>query len=236
MLERARTNPESYRGIYEAMKGKGATASFDEFITSLPQALRHDFPEYKKLAKRRLTMTDMETLDSVSKELGVLCLSKPPDSILMWSYYADKHRGVVFGLDIHKIGGCLSGPSGLVKYRKQRASVDPYLPPGDALHKEVLKTLFTKSAGWTHEKEFRRVFQLSDLISPPPDKDGVKKYFLDISSDAIQEIIFGCRIRDRLKNAICQEIRRRKRTFGHIRLFHCEMHTSKFELKIVPIT
>jgi len=176
----------------------------------------------------------MKTLDAVSQELGILCLSKPPNSIPMWSYYADHHRGVVFGLNVDKIGGRLHGPCGLVKYCKQRARVNPWLPPGDAMHKQVLKTLFTKCADWKHEQEYRRVFQLSDLISYLPDKGEVIKYFLDIPSDAIQEIIFGCRARDELKSAIRLEVQRRKRTFGHIRLLRCERHPSRYELKILP--
>jgi len=102
--------------------------------------------------------------------------------------------------------------------------------------KLVIKTVFTKSAEWKHEQEYRRVFQLTNLISPKPEKGQIKSYFWDVSSDAIQTIILGCRINLELENKIRQELQRRKRTFGHIRLFRCQKHNSKFELKVIPTT
>lgn len=100
MLEDARTNPESYRDVYEDMNRAGAfTGSFDSFIGGLPQALAHYYAEYKRRSKIELTKIDLRTQDTVSQGIGILCLSKPPNSIPMWSYYANHHRGVVLGLD-----------------------------------------------------------------------------------------------------------------------------------------
>jgi hypothetical protein len=78
------------------------------------------------------------------------------------------------------------------------------------------------------------VFQLTNLISPNPEEGQIKGYFLDVSSNVIKTIIFGCRISLEHEDRIRQELQRRKRTFGHIRLFRCQKHNSKFELKIIP--
>jgi hypothetical protein len=233
-LDKVQTNPEYYRQVYEEMHQVGIFGdTFEQFIDGLPEALRRDFAKYKKSSKQELETCDMKSLDDASKYLGILCLSKPPNSIPMWSYYANHHRGVVFGLDIDRIGGPYSGPSGLVNYRKQRARINPYIPPSlDAF----IRLIFTKSVEWKHEHEYRRVFQLSGLICRPSKKAGVNNYFWNISGDAIQEIIFGCRASDRLKRKIFGEIDRRKKTFGHIRLLRCVRHPSKFELKIIPAT
>jgi hypothetical protein len=236
MLEEAKTNPESYRSVYEAMNRAGAfTDSFEKFIAGLPQALCHYFSQYKKLLKTELAKIDFRTPDTVSRGIGILCLSKLSNSIPMWSYYANHHRGVVYGLDINKIGGPLSGPCGFVKYRKHRVRVDPNLPPSSsAWRKLVIKTVFTKSAEWKHEQEYRRVFQLNNLVSANPEKGQIKSYFWDVSNDAIQTIIFGCRISFELENKIRQELQRRKRTFGHIQLFRCKKHNSQFGLEVIP--
>ena len=233
-LERVRTNPESYRAVYEEMHRDGMFwGTFEQFIAGLPNALRRDFDEYRKLSKKELEAYDMRCLDDASKHFGILCLSKTSNSIPMWSYYANHHRGVVFGFDVNKIGQPVTGPCGLVAYRKQRAKNNPYVPRSLG---DYLRLIFTKSHEWKHEHEYRRVFQLSSLISASPKDDGVKSFFWNISGDAIREIIFGCRVSDELKSKICREIERRKRTFGHIRLLRCIKHHSKFELKIVPET
>jgi hypothetical protein len=235
MLEAARTNPQSYRSVYENMKTDGAfTGSFEEFVVGLPRALSHYHSQYKQLSKAEVRTRDAQVLDDISQELGILCLSKVSSSIPMWSYYANHHRGVVIGLDIDKIGVRLPGPSGLVNYRKNRAWVDPFLMPrSEASRQQRLKTLFTKSHEWKHEQEYRRVFLLTDLISTLPEKGQIKIYFLDVSRDAITEVIFGCRISDELENRISQELHRRKKTFGHIRLFRCVKHPSKYRLTVV---
>jgi hypothetical protein len=89
MLEEAKTNPESYRSVYEAMNRAGAfTDSFEKFITGLPQALCYGFTKYKKLLKMELAKIDIRTPDTVSRGIGILCLSKLSNSIPMWSYYA----------------------------------------------------------------------------------------------------------------------------------------------------
>jgi hypothetical protein len=239
MIEEARTKPEIFRGTYDDMKRAGVlyTDSFDRFIAELPKALAHHYVAYRKLSKKELAKRDTRTLDNVSQKIGILCLSKPATSIPMWSYYADHHRGVVFGFDVNKISSRVSWQSGLVKYRKRRALVNPYLPPkSDAWRKQGFKMFFTKSIEWKHEQEYRRVFPLSELISQAPQAGNGKKYFLHLTGDAIREIIFGCRASDEFKDQICQELQRRKKTFGHIQLFRCERHTSKFELKIIPMT
>lgn len=41
----------------------------------------------------------LEACIAVNSELGVLCLSEIHDDILMWSHYADGHRGIVLQFD-----------------------------------------------------------------------------------------------------------------------------------------
>ncbi len=207
--------------------------SFDQFIKDLPSAIPKHYSQYKKLSKREMINRDMDALKEFSSQLGVLCFSKPPNNIPMWSYYGNHHRGVVFGVNVENIGGDLPGRYGFVKYRKNRVKLDPFAPQACAVSQRE-RVLFTKSHEWRHEQEYRRVFFLSDLISPAPSKDGVKEYFLDISGDSIQEIILGCRVNTEQESKLRQELERRKRTFGHVRLLRCERHVSMFELKIVP--
>jgi hypothetical protein len=232
MLADVSKDSKFYQGVFNDMVQDGFYHdSLEQFIKDLPSELPKYYAGYKTLSRKEMAKRDMKTLDDVSPALGILCFSKPVDDIPMWSYYANHHRGAVFGIDVNKIGGRLPGFSGFVKYRKHRVRYNPFSPLSQ---KQRLQTIFTKSHEWRHEQEYRRVFRLSDLISPPVGKGEEKKYFLDISSDSIREIIFGCRIAPDLEAKIREEMQRRKKTFEHVRLLKCVRHASKFALKIVP--
>lgn len=84
--------------------------------------------------------------------LGVLCLSERPDDILMWSHYADAHRGVSLIL-----AGCALFPDLAVepvsypmnnKYPDVNFFIDSYQKQADAV-------LLTKAQHWEYEREWR---------------------------------------------------------------------------------
>ena len=72
----------------------------------------------------------------------------------------------------------LRGSFGPVKYQQNRCSIDPRLPEGSELLKQFTKVIFTKSAIWKHEQEYRRVYRLDELLHPTPGPDGKHYYFL----------------------------------------------------------
>jgi hypothetical protein len=71
------------------------------------------------------------------------------------------------------------------------------------------------------------------MIREKPDKRGKYHFFVDINGSDIQEIIFGCNFKKTHESRIRAELRRRPRTFGHVKLFRCKRHNLKFELEII---
>jgi hypothetical protein len=206
--------------------------SFTRFLQDMPAAIPKHYSPYKKLSRQEMIKRDLAALDDVSLHLGILCLSKPRANIPMWSYYGNNHEGVALGINVTKIGYRLPGKSDFVRYRKQRVRLNPFAAQQLAVLQRE-RVLFTKSREWQHEREYRRVFRLCDLVSETSAKDGKKIHFLPIWGDAIEEIILGCRIKPELESAIRKELSQRGRPFAHIRLLRCERHVSKFELKVV---
>ena len=131
-----------------------------------------------------------------------LSLSRKHDNLLMWSHYANYHRGFVIGFDaespffrneneLH----CLRD----VVYSNERprfpVSGFASLSPQDGWQVQM-EMLFTKSKDWKYEKEMRL---LADPKAIPKKKS--KPGTLDIClyqfpRDSVREIIFGCKMSD----------------------------------------
>ncbi|MCL2367639.1 MAG: hypothetical protein FWC72_01460, partial [Oscillospiraceae bacterium] len=51
------------------------------------------------VVKDEMTMRNIAFYDSMRKNMGVICFSEVKNSILMWSHYADFHKGFSVGYD-----------------------------------------------------------------------------------------------------------------------------------------
>jgi Protein of unknown function (DUF2971) len=87
----------------------------------------------------------------VGKRLGLLCFSQRWDSPVLWSHYADKHRGVALGFEIAEES------LWRVSYasRRFRLLPDPSKTSGTPDQDSVEKLMLTKYAHWRYERELR---------------------------------------------------------------------------------
>ena len=113
---------------------------------------------------------------SVTEKIGLLCLSEVPDDLLMWSHYADSHRGVCLVFDWQ---APFFAEAQAVTYQKRRPCINPILQSRDEM---LDNALLTKSDHWRYEKEWR-VFQY---------KQGFGKYSFPPST--LVGIILGAQI------------------------------------------
>lgn len=121
----------------------------------------------------------------INKEFGLFCLTKRPDSIRMWSHYADKHKGVVLEINFHEFllnehyevnGEQINPPYYKVNYPKKGTFLD-FLKEGESMTDSLYGQLLTKSQEWKHEKEYRVIVGNAGLHS--------------INKKALTKIIFG---------------------------------------------
>lgn len=125
----------------------------------------------------------MPELIELGRSFGILCLSRNWDNLLLWSHYADGHRGVCLGFDI------VESPSVIdLRYQPNLIQPDELL---EALKDPtkgtdvVMRMLTTKHEGWSYEQEVR-VF--SDLNDPP--ENG--RHFFGFRQDfKLREVITG---------------------------------------------
>ena len=83
--------------------------------------------------------------------VGVFCVSTKRDDILMWSHYADSHRGICLEFDGLSP---LMAQAQRVNYSSKRVPINPYTDNPETMMK---KGLLTKSDHWVYENEWRLI-------------------------------------------------------------------------------
>jgi Protein of unknown function (DUF2971) len=150
---------------------------------------------------------------------GIFCSSANKDSLLMWSHYADHHRGVVLELrpDIETDSALLA--SRPVRYSNERPLLyrsardllekSLFMSPEDSARAIVEPLIYTKSTEWAYEAEYR-------LAIPRFVPFGLSAEYLTISPGELAAIYFGCRMTAPQRT----ELKQLARTFNPNIRFH----------------
>ncbi len=147
-------------------------------------------PEVEKYYKRRLGSEIKQLVDAEMDSRGVLSLAERWDCPLMWSHYADEHRGFCIEYDMNDN---VCSHIKQVDYRRPRSIKITELMRWK-LHKSaeaeqnVLDTyFFAKSSQWRYEKEWRDIHP-SNGVKPAPFR--------------ISAVYFGLRCDDAVRTSI----------------------------------
>lgn len=156
-------------------------------------------PSYKKISENFFSFN------------GAISFAESKSNLLMWSHYADEHKGVVLGFD---------KKNSFFKDLK-RVKYDSIIP--DELISDIdindnnflLQLFYLKSDEWIYEKEHRIV---RDLIDSEYRIDNETKrvvrnlneastdwmHFFVVPYEALLAVYFGCRMKDDEKRRICK--------------------------------
>jgi hypothetical protein len=100
--------------------------------------------EYRKKLEKALT------------EIGVLCLAGSNDNMLMWSHYADKHKG--FCLCFRMIGNDAFKVRPVTYEGKYiEIKIEDF---ADKLEEYIKDVIFNKASDWAYEREYRIVIDI----------------------------------------------------------------------------
>jgi len=180
------------------------------------RAIRRQIAKTRTLAGR-LELSETLYNDLVQK-MGFLCLSTVETSVLMWSYYAEGHRGVVLRFDTSR--RMLEHMPEFLPMQVRYAKAFPVVDYYSATLIETYRTIFgTKSLDWKHEKEWR-------LIS----KQGAGSYLLE--PGFITGLILGMNIDRDHEQKIREFVKQRD---VPIPLFKVRNKPGTFELEVVPV-
>jgi len=153
-------------------------------------------------SKRRLTrLADFEEhLKMLIDGYGVLCLSEKSDDILMWSHYADSHKGMCLVFEEEAISKRFICHS--VKYKNNYPRFKDCLTNQGRIN---LGPIFlTKSKHWAYEKEVRLLVEAGFI---PESGSG---RCLEMPLGALVGIIFGCQTTSQDKEIIKEIVKNKK--------------------------
>ena len=127
-----------------------------------------------------------QILDDLNKHVGILCLSKSPNSILMWSHYADQYQGAVISFDAD---GEFFADQIPVEYVNER----PKIPIETYTSGPIpLAELCNKSKEWWYEQEVRIARLLKECKKTDQvDSRGFSVFTAELPRDAIVSIALG---------------------------------------------
>lgn len=157
----------------------------------------------------------LEDLLNMHDRMYVGCLSATYESILMWSYYGDDHKGVCVEIDIDEDSEYLSK----VQYKNERPTMQTekllrnycgqlFANVGEkeanaVLLPLILQPYITKAEEWKHEQEYRLIYLEEtfekEKIEKRLCKDGKERYMCPVK---VTKVFCGAAMTDEEKRTL----------------------------------
>ncbi len=212
-------------------------------IREEPNLKKHHKKLGKKINSKMKELTDpnislermREQREFWNKKVGIFSLAECKDNILMWSHYADCHKGVCVGFDYLKIKKYIKdGCEKWMRYEAiafpKRCNIDvvislfkveyqkeyPVINPAEIRDKNnIFIPITTKSDQWEYEKEYRLILvDRTDCIKILP-------------KNTINEVILGCRMESSHRDEIKRVLKKKNE---NIELYEAKMKEESFGL------
>lgn len=220
------SSPSNFNDPFDACINYNFSGTSQQKLEAIKRILKSSttlsYKKRKSEALRLLTSVNwnerfQESYDSNIRNLGVCSFSETPRNILMWSHYADHHRGVCIQYCISQSLKPLLGAIA-VKYTNDYLVGNPAVEDQEKI---ITRSLLTKAADWAYEHE-RRI-----LI---PDRAGTTLF---VSPPALRSVIIGCKASVETINLIESLLKeRRQQGFPDFKIYQAAKDPAKFALKV----
>lgn len=178
------------------------------------EALKEKIEEAQSIVETQ-GFSVLEDLLNMHDRMYVGCLSATYESILMWSYYGNNHKGVCLEIDIDEDSEYLSK----VQYQDERPTMQTekllrnycgqlFVNTGKEnanaiLLPLILQPYITKAEGWKHEQEYRLIYLEEafekEKIEKWLCKDGKERYMCPVK---VTRVFCGAAMSDEDKKAL----------------------------------
>ena len=190
----------------------------------------------EELDARNANIQREELLKHINETYGIFCLSTSRENLIMWSLYAESHKGIVVGFDGNHPFFSNAHDFHPVEYLENRISLSSnngFLRlAGEALLKSEYKNLhirlfLRKHPDWSKEEEWRMIRRLDEATDRSSTEPSV--YLFRIPLEAIKIVILGAQISEQNK----EHVRRAVSSSGkwsHLRILQARLSSSSFGL------
>ncbi|MEQ8683641.1 MAG: DUF2971 domain-containing protein [Imperialibacter sp.] len=184
--------------------------SFETHINTFHDIEEHRLKHLKAFKKDPVTYAQryIDCFNQILNHYGICCFSKVKHELLLWSHYAESHRGVALGFDFEI----------LKKKYKQFDDVDynndPHIFDINDVDNSIAKTILRKSTNWKYEEEIRFLMERSKSVA------------FDMS--ALVEVNFGLRSSKRTRLSINYLIN--KLGYKNCNFFESNLNATKYSL------
>jgi DUF2971 family protein len=183
----------------------------------------------------RRAVGGIESQESYSKDFGGLCLSETATNMLMWSHYADYHRGLVFEIDIDeafpkRIGAdSVIGTPQKVIYDADVPALLLYDPLSKPFLERTWEVFLRKNIQWQHEMEWRLIFPLGRR--PYPHTVSGKYNLFPLERRGIKSVILGARSSEETVGSVKSALKEIP-DLSHVTLWRSRPSDSAYELLV----
>jgi hypothetical protein len=127
-------------------------------------------------------------IERIRKRFGVFCMTEAKNNLLMWSHYADSHRGFCLGFSTQEefFGAKRAFPIEKRHYRIERPCINLI---AKNYKDQIVDALLIKHKPWEYEAEWRII-----------DKKGAG--LQEFPKESLVEVILGCKIDPENRNRI----------------------------------
>jgi len=169
--------------------------------------------EGTKLSETEQMLHDKLVADRAA---GILSLTEKNDDILMWSHYADEHRGICLEFSLSARSHFFQDAQPVV-YRDEYPEMDLYDVVTNANLREAGVWMLTKSPQWEYEKEWR----ILDFTNGP----GVRCF----PGELLTGVILGCMMPNDERGKVLSWIDTRS---NQVAIYQAKQVPKRFKLEI----
>jgi hypothetical protein len=182
------------------------------FPYDTPAQRRYHFANMMNQIRELTTGARAGVIRSVTKiKYGVLCLSAINDDVLMWSHYADHHKGVCVGIRSDRLTN--------KRILHVRYSDDvPVIDCWSYVHhdrEEFVNASRSKGLHWKYEEEWRTV-----------DDPGPRQY-----PSCVDSVVIGAKADSKTRAAVFEAAAAAEHG---IKVYEARVHSTRYALEILP--
>ncbi|WP_081863147.1 DUF2971 domain-containing protein [Azospirillum argentinense] len=163
-----------------------------------------------------------------TKTIGMLCLSEKRENLLMWSHYANCHRGFV--VEFNGDHQFFKRGTENEYYNIKKVLYSKERPSRSFFNMTYFDVLFTKSIDWSYECEWRMIAPLAHA-DKEPNQDNPLLYLFKVPADCITGVVIGARSAQILSDIIVRSIQS-DAELSHVSVNRARVHETDFAVSI----